>query len=124
MFYTDTGKRVRGHWDDFEFAATGKRLMAETRTIVINKKLVFDDGQQITVRDLVISPFSTTLNYSSVNGKERISFEIEDQDGYRQQPNSAHVLSKNSYNRFEEKSLANATRLTITPVRFMLETGI
>lgn len=77
----------------------------------------------MVVRDLVISPFSTTLNYSSVNGKERISFEIEDQDGYRQQPNSAHVLSKNSYNRFEEKSLANATRLTITPVRFMLETG-
>jgi len=123
MFYTDTGKRVRGNWDDFEFAATGQRLMTKLRTIEINQKMFFEDGQEITVKDLVISPFSTTLNYSSVNGKEHISFEIEDQDGNWQQPNRAPVLSEDSYNRFEQKSLEDASRLTITPVRLILETG-
>lgn len=123
MYYTDTGKKVKGNWDDFQFAATGQRLMSETKTIAINKKLEFDDGQEITVKDMNISPFSTLLNYSSVNGKDDISFQIEDQDGNRQLPNSSLVLSENSYNRFDEKSLENATELTIIPVRFILETG-
>jgi len=123
MYYTDTGKPVGGNWDSFEFAVSGEKLMTETRTVKINKKLVFADGQEITVRDLVISPFSTTLNYSSVNGQEHISFEIEDQNGNRLRPNRARVLSKNSYNRFEEKSMENAAKLTIIPVRMNVKSG-
>lgn len=124
MFYTDTGKRVQGHWDDFEFCATGRRLMAETRTIAINKQLDFEDGQHILIKDLVISPFSATLNYSSTNGKEYISFEIVDQDGDRQRPNRARVFSEESYNRYEQKSLENAEWITITPMRLELKTGV
>ncbi len=123
MIYTDTGKRVKGNWEPFEFTATGKKLMAETRTIVINKQLAFPDGQEITVTDMVISPFSTMLNYSCTGGKEYISFEIEDQDGYRQKPNRARTLSTNSYNRFDQKSLADATRVTVTPMSLILKTG-
>lgn len=123
MFYTDTGKRVKGHWEDFEFSASGQKLMSETRTVVINRELHFEDGQEIVVKDLVISPFSTTLNYSSVNGSEHISFEIEDQDGNRQFANRAKVLSAESYNRFEQKSLEKARRATIIPVRLNRDTG-
>ena len=123
MIYTDTGKRVKGNWEPFEFTANGENLMAETRTILINKKLAFPDGQEIMVKDMVISPFSTMLNYSCENGKDRILFAIEDQDGYRQEPNRAKMLSANSCNRFDQKSLANATRVTITPMRLIRKTG-
>lgn len=123
MIYTDTGKKVKGDWEPFEFTATGEKLMAETRTIVINQKLAFPDGQEITVTDMVISPFSTMLNYSCAGGTEYISFEIEDQNGYRQKPNRARTLSTNSYNRFDQKSLADATRVTVTPMSLILKTG-
>ena len=63
------------------------------------------------------------LNYSCAGGKEYISFEIEDQNGYRQQPNRAKMLSPNSYNRFDQKSLANATRVTVIPRHLILKTG-
>lgn len=123
IFYADTGKSIHGNWDDFEFTATGTKLMAETKTTRINKRLTFDDGQEIVVKNVIISPFSTTLNYSSIHGRDHISFDIEDQDGNKLHANSAHVLSKNSYNRFDQKSLENATKLTITPVKLNLETG-
>ncbi len=123
IFYADTGKSIHGNWDDFEFTATSTKLMAETQTTGINKRLTFDDGQEIVVKNIIISPFSTTLNYSSINGSDHISFDIEDQDGNKLRANSAHVLSKNSYNRFDEKSLENATKLIITPIKLNFETG-
>ncbi len=92
IFYADTGKPIHGNWDDSEFTATDTKLMAETKTSAINKQLSFDDGQEIVVKNIIISPFSTRLNYSSINGSDHISFDIEDQDGNKLHANRAHVL--------------------------------
>ncbi|MGF7186814.1 hypothetical protein GGQ84_002947 [Desulfitispora alkaliphila] len=115
IFNFDTGRSLRGKWD-FQFEANGEMLMAETKTIDLNKEIKLDNGQQIIVTDLKISPFSTMLSYNMINGSEYdVFFEVEDQDGNKMRPISARTLSEKSYNRFDMPN-DNTTKLTITPM--------
>ncbi len=60
--------------------------------------------------------------YLSTNGKD-FFLKLLTRTVNRQRPNSARLISEDSYNRFEQKFLENAGRITVSSMRLVLETG-
>ena len=85
---SDSKKMKEGKWS-FEFTASGKNLLAERESITIDKNFVLDDGQEVIVEDLIITPVSTTLYYNMKNVSTNVYFKIEDQNGHELQGVSA-----------------------------------
>lgn len=108
------GDTLSGKWS-FYFSANKDKLIAEVKTIPINRKLTLDSGQEITIESIRISPVSTTLNYTMHNGeKYDTHFIVKDQDGKELQPSSGQTMSEHNFFRYEtlDKSIA---KLKITP---------
>lgn len=108
------GDTLSGKWS-FYFSANKDKLIAEVKTIPINRKLTLDSGQEITIESIRVSPVSTTLNYTMHNGeKYDTHFIVKDQDGKELQPSSGQTMSEHNFFRYEtlDKSI---TKLKITP---------
>lgn len=67
---------IKGNWT-FIFKASGANLLAETKTIPLNRVVKFANGQEVTIREVILSPVSTTVNYS-INEERIGSFAIID----------------------------------------------
>ncbi|MEW9094320.1 MAG: DUF4179 domain-containing protein [Clostridiaceae bacterium] len=114
MALTKPTKMLKGKWV-FEFTTSKDKLMAEVKTIPINKDFTLENGQEINVEDLRITPASTRINYKMLNGKEYdVLFIVEDQEGNKLKLNSGHTLIENSYIRFDALD-KDITKLKITP---------
>lgn len=137
IFYSDRrdyslNKEINGNWV-FEFKATGDNLLAQTRTIPINRSFQLDNGQKIIVEDLTITPVSTRLNYTMpnitmpnhtiLNDKQyELHFEMQDNQGNIIKAMSALTFTKDSYNRFGPLN-DKTTILKITPYVLYGEAG-
>lgn len=113
---------LKGKWS-FEFKANKDNLLAELKTIPINRSFKLENGQEIKVVDLRITPASARINYKMLNGKKYdVHFMVHDQNGNELKPNSAHTLVEDSYFRFDTLD-ENITRLKITPYVISGEEG-
>lgn len=77
---SDHKKMKAGKWS-FEFTTSGKNLVAERESITIGKNFTLDNGQEIIIEDLIITPVSTTLYYKMKHVSTDVYFKIEDQNG-------------------------------------------
>lgn len=96
---SDAKKVIKGKWS-FEFTASGEKLMANRKTIPIDKQFTLESGQKIDVEELVLTPVSTRLNYKMENITEDLHFRFEDQNGVELQEFSAVTMGPSNYNRF------------------------
>ena len=110
----DSDNAVGGRWV-FEFTASKDVLSERVKIISIGRKFVLDGGQEITIENLRLSPISTTISYTMVNGtKYDTLFIVKDQDGKELNMTSGHSMGKDNYFRYnalDEKT----TKLQITP---------
>lgn len=60
---------VKGTWR-FAFTTSGDKLLPETKEIPINQSFALENGQQIKVQNLKVTPISTKLNYQMMNGTQ------------------------------------------------------
>lgn len=110
----DNPVQLSGKWR-FTFTASGEELLAESKKIALNKIFTLENGQKITVEELIITPASTKLNYKVENGLEYdVNFNIENQYGEQIFLRTAGILNEISYNRFIALD-ENTTKLKITP---------
>ncbi|GIP14720.1 hypothetical protein J40TS1_03620 [Paenibacillus montaniterrae] len=104
----------KGNWG-FSFETSAEQLLGDMRTISINRSLILDNGQEIQIENLELSPISTRLNYKMINGTEfDVHFEVHDSDGTILKPVSATTASENSHIRFPKLDEGTRT-LTIIP---------
>jgi hypothetical protein len=105
---------VSGRWV-FEFTASKDALSEKVKMIPIGREFVLEGGQQITIENLRISPISTTISYTMVNGtKYDTHFIVKDQDGKEIQLGSGQTMSKDNYLRGSALD-KKTTKLQITP---------
>ncbi len=113
---------VKGTWR-FAFTTSGDKLLPETKEIPINQSFALENGQQIKVQNLKVTPISTKLNYQMMNGTQfDVLFRIEDQNGKEVKRVSGHTLAENSHIRFETLNDYVGT-LKITPYVISGEEG-
>lgn len=87
----------------------------ELKSSTINRSLILDNGQEIQIENLELSPVSTRLNYKMINGTEfDVHFEVHNSDGTILKPVSATTASENSHIRFPKLDEGTRT-LTIIP---------
>ncbi|GIN74241.1 hypothetical protein J14TS2_47160 [Bacillus sp. J14TS2] len=110
---SDSKKMTKGKWS-FAFTASGEKLMANRKSIPIDKHFTLEDGQKVEVEELVLTPVSTRLDYKMENVTTDLYFRLENQNGVELQEFSAQTMSSNNYNRFA--ALENhVTKLKIIP---------
>src|SRR5690625_974668 len=109
----DLNKEIKGKWS-FEFTASSEKLMENRETIQVNNHFSLEGGQQINVKELIITPVSTKLNYTMKNITEDISFKLEDQNGIEIQEFSAEPMGASNYNRFVALE-SDVTKLKVIP---------
>lgn len=113
---------LKGKWS-FEFKANKDKLLAEVKIIPINRSFKLENGQEIKIADLRITPASARINYKMLNGtKYDVHFMVHDQNGDELKPNSAHTLIEDSYVRFDTLD-ENITKLKVTPYVISGEEG-
>jgi len=113
-------KHLPGKWS-FEINSSPEKLISDMKTIEINKEFKLDNGQEIKVEDLIITPISTKLDYkmikenkNDVTFKYDVHFKVEDESGNELKPVSGTTAAENSHLRFETLD-DNIKRLKITP---------
>jgi hypothetical protein len=114
--YEDIG--VAGKWV-FAFQASGESLFADRETIPIAKVFYLENGQKVSVDELVLTPASTTLNYRMYGEKENVYeydvlFMVEDETGQKHNPAGASTAGRNSHIRLEVLD-QKIEKLIITP---------
>lgn len=103
-----------GTWG-FTLQTSAERLLGDTRTIIINRSFILENGQEIQISSLELSPVSTRINYKIINGYDfDVLFQVQDSDGTQLGPVSATTLSENSHIRFPQLN-EQITKLTVTP---------
>jgi hypothetical protein len=119
---SDSKKVTKGKWS-FEFTASGEKLMANRKSIPIDKHFILEDGQKVKVEELVLTPVSTRLNYKMENGTKDLHFRFEDQNGMELQEFSAQTMGYNNYNRLV--ALENhVTKLKVIPYIYTDDAGV
>ena len=120
VVYQDIGisSRVDGKWE-FEFQTSGESLLIDRKVVPISSEFSLENGQQIIVDEIVLTPASTTLNYQMLSEEEYVydydvHFVVEDETGKKYDPTSASTLGKNSHIRFEVLD-EKVMKLKITP---------
>ncbi|MBE1556259.1 DUF4179 domain-containing protein [Sporosarcina limicola] len=111
-------KLKKGKWS-FEFTASAENLLTERKSIPIDKHFILENGQQIIVDAIVLTPASTTLYYQMLSEEKYVydydvHFIVEDVTGKKYDPVSASTSGEKSHIRFgilDEK----ITKLKITP---------
>lgn len=117
---SDKYKHLSGKWS-FEINSSPEKLISDMKTIAINKEFKLDNGQEIKVENLIITPISTKLDYKmikenkdDVTFKYDVLFKVEDENGNELKPISGTSASENSHLRFETLD-DNIKKLKITP---------
>lgn len=110
---SDSKKVKKGKWS-FEFTASGEKLMANRKSIPIDKHFTLEDGQNVEVEELILTPVSTRINYKMENFTEDVLFKLEDQNGMEIQEFSASTLGFSNYNRFVALE-DHVTKLKVIP---------
>ena len=118
---SDSKKLIKGKWS-FEFTASGEKLMADKKSIPINKYFTLEDGQKVTVEELIVTPVSTRLTYKMENNSNDLFFRIEDQSGRELQEFSARTSGNHNYNRFVAVD-SHVTKLKIIPYIYSHDAG-
>ncbi len=96
--------------------------MENRKSIPIDKFITLEDGQEVKVDELVLTPVSARINYKMVNVTTDLHFRFEDQDGMELQEFSAQIMGYNNYNRFV--ALQNhVTKLKIIPYIYIDNAG-
>lgn len=113
-------KELPGKWS-FEINSSLEKLISDMKTIAINKEFKLDNGQEIKVEDLIITPISTKLSYkmtkenkNDVTFKYDVLFKVEDESGNELKRVSGATASENSHLRFETLD-DNIKKLKVTP---------
>ncbi|WP_461612859.1 DUF4179 domain-containing protein [Clostridium sp. Marseille-QA1073] len=121
-------KHLPGKWS-FEISSSPEKLISDMKTIAINKEFKLDNGQEIKVEDLIITPISTKLDYkmikenkNDVTFKYDVQFKVEDESGNEFKFISGTTAAENSHLRFETLD-DNIKRLKITPYVISGEEG-
>lgn len=101
--FEDIGQ-ITGEWV-FEFRVSGESLFAEAKKISINKEISLENGQQIIVDEVVLTPVSTTIYYQMFSDEKYVydydvHFIVEDEKGKEYEPVSGSTLGENSHLRF------------------------
>lgn len=120
--------QLGGKWR-FSFSVSREELATKTKKMTINKILTLENGQKITVKELIITPASIKLNYKIEDGEYDVHFNIENQYGVQFFLKTAGILNEIRYNRFVAVAgilneikynrfvavYENTTKLKITP---------
>lgn len=96
---SDSKKLIKGKWS-FEFTASGEKLMADKKSIPVNKNFTLENGQKVTVEELILTPVSTMITYKMEDISNDLHFRLEDQNGMELEEFSAQTSGYNNYNRF------------------------
>jgi hypothetical protein len=93
-------KKIEGPWS-FKFTANCSKLAEEVKTIPINKKITLDEGQEVIIENIRISPIGATIYYSMSYETERqtayyLDFIIKDKKGKELKFNSGTLKSDTS----------------------------
>ncbi|MBE1446754.1 DUF4179 domain-containing protein [Paenibacillus sp. OAS669] len=112
----------KGNWG-FTLHTSAEKLLGDTRTIAIDRSFSLDNGQQIRIEAMELSPISTTIHYHILNGKDLdVLFQVTGSDGSRLIPVSAVTMSQNSHIRFS-KLPEDLPSLTVVPYVISGEEG-
>lgn len=103
-----------GEWG-FSVKTSGEKLLVDTKTIPVKKQFQLENGQQIEVNELKITPISTKLNFTIKNDiGYHVFFTAKDQNGNELDFNSGVTDEKNSHIRFEKLS-DDVEKIIFTP---------
>ncbi len=113
-------KHLPGKWS-FEISSSPEKLISDMKTIAINKEFKLDNGQEIKVENLIITPISTKLDYKmtkenkdDITFKYDVLFKVEDKNGNEFKFISGTTAVENSHLRFETLD-DNIKKLKVTP---------
>lgn len=111
---SQNGNQVEGTWG-FTIQTSSEQLYRDTKTIEINRSFTLENGQEIHISDLELSPVSTRINYQMTNGLDLdVLFQVKDSNGVMLKPVSALTLTRDSHIRFSTLQ-DNITKLTLIP---------
>lgn len=77
---SDSEKMLKGKWA-FKFKASGKNLIASSKKIPINHSFTLENGQNIELEELILTPVSSKLVYKMSNIYVDVYFKIENEHG-------------------------------------------
>ncbi|KOP80327.1 hypothetical protein AMS59_02730 [Lysinibacillus sp. FJAT-14745] len=97
---SDSEKVMKGKWS-FKFKASGENLIANSKKIPINHSFTLENGQNIEVEELILTPVSSKLVYKMSNIVDDVYFKIENEHGEAIQETIGHHFRFENYNRFE-----------------------
>lgn len=97
---SDSEKMLKGKWS-FKFKASGENLIANSTKIPINHSFTLENGQNIKLEELIVTPVSSKLVYKMSNIHDDVYFKIENEQGEAiQEILMAKQFHVENYNRF------------------------
>ncbi|MDQ0233203.1 DUF4179 domain-containing protein [Metabacillus malikii] len=119
---SDSKKLIKGKWS-FEFTASGEKLRADKKSIPANKYFILEEGQKVTVEELILTPVSTVITYKMEGISNDLYFRLEDQNGMKLQEFSRQLSSDININRFIALE-NNIVKLKVIPYIYSNEAGV
>ncbi|MFT4413319.1 DUF4179 domain-containing protein [Fredinandcohnia humi] len=119
---SDSRKFIKGKWS-FEFTASGEKLIADKKSIPINKYFTLEDGQKVMVEELILTPVSTMITYKMEDISNELYFRLEDQNGMKLQEISGQLSGDINLNRFIALE-NNITKLRVIPYIYSNDSGV
>ncbi|MEO4055171.1 DUF4179 domain-containing protein [Solibacillus sp. CAU 1738] len=111
---SDSEKIMKGKWK-FKFKASGENLIASTNRIPINHSFTLENGQNIVVEELILTPITSKLVYKMTNISEDLFFKIEDEYGEEIQEIGGRYSGLENYNRF---AAIEGGKIKIIPISY------
>ncbi|WP_057762097.1 DUF4179 domain-containing protein [Cytobacillus praedii] len=97
---SDSEKTLKGKWS-FKFKASGENLIANSTKIPINHRFTLENGQNIELEELILTPVSSKLVYKMSNIYDDVYFKLENEHGEAiQEILMAKQFNYDNYNRF------------------------
>lgn len=99
---SDSADLRKGNWS-FKFTVSSENLLAERKSIAVEKHFTLKNGQEIIVDNIVLTPVSTTLYYQMLGEAEYeydVLFIVEDESGKVYDFISASTMGANDHIRF------------------------
>lgn len=109
---SNSEKIIKGKWS-FNFKASGKNLMANTKKVPINQRFTLDNGQSVEVEKLILTPVTSKIIYKMSNVQDDVYFRIEDEHGKEIQEIGGQYSGDENYNRF---AAIEGRKIKIIPV--------
>lgn len=97
---SDLKKMLKGKWS-FKFKASGENLIANSTKIPINHRFTLENGQNIKLEELILTPVSSKLVYKMSNIYNDVYFKLENEHGEAiEEILMAKQFNYDNYNRF------------------------